>query len=130
MKRLRGFRIEQILVLLSVPVLVYLGVASTAKAFQTYQLQAEERKLRQEISRLEAQNKELQKQIEYLKSDAYVEKVAREQLNLIKPGETAVVVLSPTPVPTPPASSGEQAPPRQPPRANWELWWDYFFSPR
>ena len=130
MKRLRGFRIEQILVLLSVPVLVYLGIASMGKAFQTYQ-QAEERKLfRQEISRLEADNRELQKQIEYLKSEAYVEKVAREQLNLIKPGETAVVVLSPTPVPTSPAPPKGQAAPPQPPKTNWELWWDYFFGPR
>ena len=130
MKRLRGLRIEQIVVLLAVPVLVYLSVASVTKAFQTYQLQAEERRLRQEIARLEVQNRELQKQIDYLKSDAYVEKIAREQLNLIKPGETAVVVLSPTPVPTPIAAPAAKPPPTRLARTNWELWWDYFFGPR
>jgi hypothetical protein len=50
---------------------------------------------------------------EYLNSDEYIEAIAREQLGLVRKGETGFVAISTVPSPTP-------APGEEPP----SLWWD------
>jgi len=47
-----------------------------------------------QIAATEKRTAELKQEITYLKSDAYVEKVAREQLGLVKPGE---IIFLPAP---------------------------------
>ncbi|MEW9096708.1 MAG: septum formation initiator family protein [Clostridiaceae bacterium] len=44
-----------------------------------------------EIEKLEDKNEKLKDEVEMTKSDEYIEKLAREKLNLIKPGESAVI---------------------------------------
>lgn len=44
------------------------------------------------VDSLKAENQRLKSKIDYLKSDAYVEKEARDKLNLAKPGETVVIL--------------------------------------
>lgn len=46
----------------------------------------------EEIAGLEQSKDELSKSIEYKSSNDYVEKVAREELNMVKPGEKVYVV--------------------------------------
>ena len=53
---------------------------------------------------LEEQNDELEKRAKELRSDAEIERLAREQYNLVKPGEEAYAVLPP------PAAPGEETP--------------------
>lgn len=47
--------------------------------------------LRTEKERVEMTNKELARKIEFTKTDAYVERVAHEELGLLKPGEMRLV---------------------------------------
>ncbi len=47
------------------------------------------------LADLEADNAELQADVEALNTDAEVEKLAREKLGYVRPGETAYVVLDP-----------------------------------
>ncbi|MDP2728158.1 MAG: hypothetical protein Q8P59_11530, partial [Dehalococcoidia bacterium] len=61
-------------------------------------------------------------------SPEYVEKEAREQLNLVQPGDTPLVVVSPTDkelpagaAPTAPAVRNQSLP-------NWQRWWNFFFA--
>ena len=49
----------------------------------------------QEIEVWEARCNELREQINYLSSDEYVEKMAREKLGLVKPGEVQFIVADP-----------------------------------
>ena len=125
--RLPQMSIGRFVIFLTLAVLLYLGVAAVGKAVQIYRLDQEERQIRGEIEELKARNEALQKQVEYLKSEAYVEKVAREELNLIKKGETAVIVLSPEGS----AATAEKRPSenkesRQQP--NWQRWWQFLFG--
>ena len=53
---------------------------------------------------LEGQNRELERRAAELRSDAEIERLAREQYNLVKPGEEAYAVLPP------PAAPGEETP--------------------
>ncbi len=51
--------------------------------------------VRREYARVRAENRSLRKRIAEIKSPEYIERYAREKLGLIKPGETAYVVLPP-----------------------------------
>ena len=51
---------------------------------------------------LSAQNKELAKRVEKLHTDAEIERIAREQYNLVRPGEEAYAILPPPEAKAPP----------------------------
>jgi cell division protein FtsB len=68
--------------------------------------------LEAEIDQMQARHERLEALKEYLNSDEYVETVAREQLGLVREGETGFVAISTIPVPTAPG------------QARPELWWD------
>lgn len=78
-------------------VLGALALASLAPIRQAYtqnqRINAEEAKLQA----LEAENRELRERLERLNDPDYVEKLAREQLGLVKPGEISYVVVPPAP---------------------------------
>ena len=48
-------------------------------------------RVEREIAAIEHRNEAIKEQIEYMQSDSYVEKIAREKLGLIKPGETLYI---------------------------------------
>lgn len=83
-----------------------------ATAFATawwanYQLRREEVALERERTRLLQDNQALQEELRLLHTPEYIERLAREQLGLVKPGEVAVILVDPTPAPT-------STPPRRP----------------
>lgn len=63
---------------------------------KTYQIQKEIGGLEQQINLLQSKNSNLKKTINNLDSDAYVEKMAREKLGLVKPGEKIILRASPS----------------------------------
>ncbi|HLT57785.1 MAG: septum formation initiator family protein [Limnochordales bacterium] len=56
-------------------------------------MRAELERVRAEIARYEALNAQLRAELEHYNSDAYIERVAREELGLVKPGETPVMLI-------------------------------------
>jgi len=69
-----------------------------------------------------AERKELAEELEYVQSPEYLEKVAREELALVKPGETVVII---------PEKAGEQEEglgTDEEVKANWEKWWEVYFG--
>ncbi|MDO8616546.1 MAG: septum formation initiator family protein [Dehalococcoidia bacterium] len=94
-------------------VVVYFLVGAAFNTIRSHQLGQQESQLQAEIGQLQGRYQRLQALKEYLASDEYVETVAREQLGLVRKGETGFIaistVLSPTPAP------GQPQP---------ELWWD------
>ena len=114
-------RLNRFLLLLIVPLLFYFFFATISKGLETYQLRQDEQRLRTEILGLQARYEELQAQKEYFSSDVYAEKIAREQLNLIKAGETAVIVVAPTAVPR---DKEAAKPPAEEEKPCWQSWLD------
>ncbi len=78
-------------------------------------------------SQIEAQTRELQRQKDRLSSDAEVERLAREHLNMVKLGEYAFSITgrapSPTPLPAakPPAKKAEK-------RSWYNSFWNWLTS--
>jgi cell division protein FtsL len=83
--RIRWFRV---LILLTTSYFVYLAVG---QQFELYTIHRETNALQERIAELEQSNKSLAEEKSRLSSPAYVEKIAREQLGLVKPGEVPYI---------------------------------------
>jgi cell division protein FtsB len=86
-----------------------------------YQVRGQERDLRLQIEQLDQDRAQLEAVRDYLKSDEYLEYVARRTLGLVKPGETLVIVSPGDDVPAAEASPVASA--------AGEPWWKSLFAP-
>ncbi|NLG85775.1 MAG: septum formation initiator family protein [Firmicutes bacterium] len=68
-------------------VLLYFGYSSLGQVKLMIALRQELAQVEQAIASAEQRTDEIKAEITYLKSDSYVEKVARQELGLVKPGE-------------------------------------------
>ncbi len=99
------------LVLATLLVVTYMAALIAAKAWETYATQQEAARLRVDIDRLQERYTHLEALRDYELTDDFVEQIARRQLNLIKPGETAVVVIAPPAIaPDPPPAPASPRP--------------------
>jgi cell division protein FtsB len=101
------------LILVAVAALVALGVLSSivTQGFEDMARAEDERHaLEREKARLEGEIATLEDTLEALETNpAAVESMARKELRYIRPGETVVIIASPTPAPLP-ISSTEPTP--------------------
>jgi hypothetical protein len=70
------------------------------------------------LQALESENATLQADVDALNTDEEIEKLAREKLGYVRPGETAYVVLDP------PGSDGEESVETAPPDPAAKTWVD------
>lgn len=129
-KRNRGLSSVQVLfaVILTVGLMLALNFSSRIQADR--ELQRIHNQVIQEIDFLERQQTDLISELNYVKSDAYVETWARDEGKMVLEGEVLVLpqpineaeALSATPVPM---VDFETTPPEP---ENWELWWSLFFD--
>jgi cell division protein FtsB len=112
-KHLSTFSTTKLIILITAVVIIYFLVTAALGAVRSYQLHQREGRLQGEVQELQARYDRLQALKDYLNSDEYVEAAAREQLGLVREGETGFVAISSQPAPTP--APGDPHP---------ELWWD------
>lgn len=80
----------------------YLLFTFALGGFQIWQLKNELRTLELEQERLLQYQQELQAEIEYLNNPEIIERIARESLGMVKPGETKIIPAIPDGnIPTP-----------------------------
>ena len=91
---------QRALVLTTLGLILYLGTLTVARTLETYATYQDAARMRAEIQGLQERYAQLETLRDYELTDDFVEQVARRELNLIKPGETAVIVIAPTPTPT------------------------------
>jgi hypothetical protein len=102
-----------------------------------YYVSQTEQRLDAEIEALLEQQEALQERLEYVQTDEFVERWAREQAHMVRPGDRRLIVV------TPPASApGEDPQPAEPlpsdsvttpaaalePVPNWHHWWRLFWD--
>ncbi|MDR7545026.1 MAG: septum formation initiator family protein [Armatimonadota bacterium] len=101
----------------AVCVVAALAVSFGGAYWDGYQLRREVSELMRERDTLRRRNAELRERIRLLHTPEYIERLAREQLGLVKPGEIAVILVQPTPTPSPsPSRAGNESRPR------WRRW--------
>jgi cell division protein FtsB len=85
--------LPKVVTIVSLTLVAVLSVDFGRKALENYQIKHQVEWLREQVDVEGETNAELQERLEYVSSDAYVEKIARERLKMVKAGETAVVVI-------------------------------------
>ena len=112
-KRLSHISTTRIVILVAALIAAYFIAGGALDAVRSQQLRQEQGRLQADINDLNSRSERLTALKEYLNSDEYIESVAREQLGLVRKGETAFVAISTQPTPSP--APGEEEP---------ALWWD------
>ena len=85
----------RLLLVATVLVAGYLFYSAGGSLLHSYQLQGDEAQLRADVDDLKAQHNQLQQVRDYLRTDEYVEFMARRVFGLVKPGEALVIVDAP-----------------------------------
>jgi cell division protein FtsL len=99
-----------VLLLLAVALIVH-NIFGQNGYFALRRQQKELHTLQQQILQLQQENEQLDKQNQQLKSDpAAIERKAREEMHLVKPGEK-IYTLPEKPSATPPPATGKEASP-------------------
>lgn len=81
--------------LLGALLLLYMGAAFTVGFVKIMQVRNEIAAAEVRLLEVLEENEALREQVQYYLSHEYVERMARTQLGLVMPGETAVVVVTP-----------------------------------
>ena len=97
MNPLRLLSPGRILLVFTLVVAGYLLVSAGGGVVHSYRLASDEAALRAEVQELESQKDQLLQIRDYLRTDEYIEFMARRVFGLVKPGETLVIVGAPKP---------------------------------
>lgn len=111
-RRLEGW--AMLATVLIVPMLIYAAVSIGGRWLQTRGLVTEAEMLREDVIKARADNQRLQTAIAHARTDQAIEAIAREELGLIRPGDTPVVILAPPGTPTPALASRTASPTPRP----------------
>lgn len=96
---------------------------SSRSLIELWQQKGRVDRARKEITELKHQEVDLQKRLEYYRSDEYVEKIARDKLLMGKEGEEVVLLSEEGNQQIPFLPPAEQGPA---PRENWQKWMRLF----
>ena len=107
MNPLRLLSPGRILLVFTLVVAGYLLVSAGGGVVHSYRLASDEAALRGEVQELESQKDQLLQIRDYLRTDEYIEFMARRVFGLVKPGETLVIVNAPK-SPTAATNPGEE----------------------
>lgn len=111
-------------------VIIYMFAILANETGKNYQLRSRADELEGQISKLESDINELGFRITYYKTDAYKEKLARQELGVQAPGESVVVVKDDqadkkVQATTVNLKTDEQIESEKP---NPQQWWDFLFG--
>lgn len=76
-----------------ISLLIFFTISYAGRQIERAQVQAEAALWTQRIEDARAQKAELTEQLGYVKSNAYVDQVAREQLGMTQPGDSVVILV-------------------------------------
>jgi cell division protein FtsL len=102
---------------------LYLVLITGQQAVQAYRYNQQVDDVHQQIISLRTQNLQLQAELSRGRSDEDVERIAREELGLVKPGDHAIALTWPDGEPT-----DEIVDPTSRPEPNWRGWLRLFFD--
>lgn len=102
----------------------FLAVQVGRQVYASWAINQEVAQVREQIAAIEARNAELQRELEFLQSPAYVSEQARRLQNLGRQGEQVLIIPPGAEQPLP---ASLQAP-AAPPKPMLEQWFDLFFG--
>lgn len=114
------------IIILELLALLFFGFKVGKEILERKAIEKEVARLEAEIGKLQNNKDDLGALLEYAKTDSFVEKEAREKLNLVKQGEEVLVIPDvDVSLSLEPANESEGA---VLPKSHVRLWWEYFFD--
>lgn len=101
-----------------------LAVQVGRQVYANWAINQEAERVRAQIEQTLAENEALRRQLDYLRSDAYVSAEARRLFNLGRPGEQVLII--PPGAATPPIAESDEPAPPPPPLV--DQWLELFFG--
>jgi cell division protein FtsB len=102
----------------------FLAVQVGRQVYASWAINQQVAAVRAQMAAVEARNAELQKELDFLQSPAYVSEQARRLQNLGRPGEQVLIIPPGAEQPLP----ASLLPPVEPPKPMLEQWFDLFFG--
>ena len=90
-KNKRGFTPRKLSKLIIFSILVFMLFSFSSSFYQGYQLKEEIKGLEAQLAKVQQENMKLQEELKYNYTPEAIEKIAREKLGLIKPGEIVIM---------------------------------------
>jgi cell division protein DivIC len=97
-----------------IAIIIFLIISSLKATFDLYQVQESVKNKEKEAQNLKREVKKIKDDLERVQTSDYIERVARDKLNLSKPGETVVILSKPL--------LSTQSAEVKDSRTNWEKW--------
>jgi len=88
----KSFLVSLFLIIFCLALIVFLSITNWKINQRRSELRTMLDQLKAQVQALEEKNKQLKENISYVQSQDYLEQVAREQLDMKKPGEEVVVI--------------------------------------
>jgi cell division protein DivIC len=108
----------------------YLLYTLTVSVYKSYQIDMHIKTFEEENARIAEENRKKAEEFDYYSSDAYIEKIAKQNLGLVNPGEEVIIIPndalsgSGTNSSTPEEDGGSQ----YGNSSNPQKWWKFFFD--
>ena len=100
------FTLGTLLLAAGLPLCVLVAVAFARVALADYAIHRQENALERDIVTMQRENDQLRGRVGYLNTDTGIELLAREELGWIRPGDTAVIVITEPIAPSSPVAGG------------------------
>lgn len=109
----------------------YLLFTLTSSVYKSHQLDVHIRSFEQENARIEEEIRRKSEELGYYNSEAYIEKIAKQNLGLVNPGEEVIIIPNEVLEASggmPGASGDESTAASYESLSNPEKWWKFFFD--
>ncbi len=123
------------LLLVFFAIFIFIGIKLAQEMYREYKINKEIEYLKDEITKYDKENNDLEKMLDYYKTLSYKETEARKKLNLQKPGEKTILIDSAgeesgaeEEIKESGGESAGGAEKKSPYFSNALKWWDYFFK--
>lgn len=120
--------IAKLIIIVELVLVVYLLNSLTVSVYRGYQIDQVIQNFESENKRIEDENKQKAEDYDYYTSDNYIEKIAKQNLGLVNPGEEVIIIPGTS-------ASGQVNPNSSDPDRidlsdleNREKWWIFFFD--
>jgi cell division protein FtsB len=115
------------IVTVTISLTLLVGFAYKISSYEQIKKQAQQ--LQDRLERTQAEHQALEARKDFVQTDAYVEKVAREELNFGRFGDTVVMVKNvPAQATVPQQPSPEVEAPADQNPSQWRAWYELFFG--
>lgn len=105
-----------------------ISVSAVREAYRNKNIENEVQKLKKEANRIQSENSDLQKKIDYYSTPEFTERVSKDKMNMQKPDEGVIVVEQSTEQKNSNSEESEKVAVQAENKSNYRKWWDIFFK--